>query len=295
MFRTLARFLSRWWSAPRPAPTVKKRRRTQLQLEALENRWVPSTIAGYVYNDANNNGIMDGSEQGIAGQTVELYSANSTTPIATTTTDANGYYQFASNPNAPTGPQSSTQTLSFTNPVTGESLDDTVDQFDPSLGTLNSVDITVNGQLTSDIKITNTDGTSGQVSGTVSGDIAVSGLPDTTNPLTTTLTGTPQKSTIASNGSVDFGDQTVTGSQTVDLEASQQSLSAWIGTGTMNVTEQADSTSTASGPGNIVDNITSSGSATVQVTYNYTPNTALPPGNYKVVEVQTPRVTWTAC
>src|SRR5215470_9724772 len=66
------------------------------ELESLEDRCTPSattagaalsasapapnpansTIAGFVYADANNNGIMDGAETGISGSTVELHRAD---------------------------------------------------------------------------------------------------------------------------------------------------------------------------------------------------------------------------
>jgi len=48
-----------------------------------------------VWNDYNNNGVVDASEPGISGVTVKLYSSNGSTPLATTTTDANGKYLFA--------------------------------------------------------------------------------------------------------------------------------------------------------------------------------------------------------
>jgi SdrD B-like domain len=287
MFRSFIGFLSRCWSGSRPAPRVKKRRRPSLQLEALENRWVPSTIAGYIYADANNNGIMDQTEQGIVGQTVQLEDGSGN-PITSTTTDPSGHYQFTNNPLVNPNAAPITQNLQFVNPTTGQTKTGAFNQFDPTLGTLNEVDILVNGTLTSDIKIQNTDGSSGQVNASVSGNVSLSGIPDTTNPLVTTLNGKPEQATIASNGNVDFGAQTVTGSQTITLTSSQQDLSAFVGKGTITVNESANSTSTATGPGNIVDTITSNGGANVQIVYKYTANTGLTPGNYKVVEVQTP-------
>lgn len=47
-------------------------------------------LGDFVWIDANNNGIQDAGEAGIAGVTVTLSGAAS----ATTTTDANGYYHF---------------------------------------------------------------------------------------------------------------------------------------------------------------------------------------------------------
>lgn len=49
-------------------------------------------IGDYVWKDLNGNGIQDSGEPGISGRTVQL--KNGSTVIATTTTDANGKYQF---------------------------------------------------------------------------------------------------------------------------------------------------------------------------------------------------------
>jgi uncharacterized repeat protein (TIGR01451 family) len=61
----------------------------------------PLSLGNRVWLDVNNNGIMDGTEAGINGVTVELYVdanadgvADSATPLATQTTDVNGYYLF---------------------------------------------------------------------------------------------------------------------------------------------------------------------------------------------------------
>ena len=53
----------------------------------------PATISGYVYGDLNNNGVMDGSEPRIEGVKMELVDANGNV-VATTFTNANGYYEF---------------------------------------------------------------------------------------------------------------------------------------------------------------------------------------------------------
>ena len=59
--------------------------------------FLPSSLSGYVYNDANNNGVMDSGEAGIAGVTVTLSGTNDLGAItATAVTAANGSYSFAS-------------------------------------------------------------------------------------------------------------------------------------------------------------------------------------------------------
>ncbi len=52
-------------------------------------------IGDRVFNDFNGDGVQTGSEPGIAGVTVNLLDASNNV-IATTTTDANGFYQFTS-------------------------------------------------------------------------------------------------------------------------------------------------------------------------------------------------------
>ncbi|TNE31618.1 MAG: DUF11 domain-containing protein, partial [Alphaproteobacteria bacterium] len=54
---------------------------------------VLSSISGTVFQDANNNGIQNGGDTGIAGQLIELLDAGNTV-ITTDTTDAAGAYSF---------------------------------------------------------------------------------------------------------------------------------------------------------------------------------------------------------
>jgi hypothetical protein len=53
-----------------------------------------AAIGDFVWFDANNNGIQDMGELGVPGVTVNLYDCEDHL-IATTTTDANGYYLFS--------------------------------------------------------------------------------------------------------------------------------------------------------------------------------------------------------
>ncbi len=58
-------------------------------------------ISGTVYNDANNNGVFEFSENGIVGWTVNLFGSTNSleTPLMSTTTDATGSYLFENLPN----------------------------------------------------------------------------------------------------------------------------------------------------------------------------------------------------
>jgi hypothetical protein len=52
------------------------------------------TLSGEVYNDANDNGVIDSGEPGLAGWTVNLLNAQNQV-TQTTTTDASGDYSFS--------------------------------------------------------------------------------------------------------------------------------------------------------------------------------------------------------
>lgn len=54
----------------------------------------PIEIGDRVWLDNDGDGIQDPSEPGLAGVTVHLYQGGNPTPVATTTTDANGSYLF---------------------------------------------------------------------------------------------------------------------------------------------------------------------------------------------------------
>jgi len=52
------------------------------------------SITGVVYGDANNDGVMDNGESGLSGWTVTLVSTSNNAILQTTTTNANGVYEF---------------------------------------------------------------------------------------------------------------------------------------------------------------------------------------------------------
>jgi choice-of-anchor A domain-containing protein len=95
-------------TATAPAGTVKARVQSSISCNTMKmdafcltaTNPNPVNLGNLVWNDINNNGVRDSGEPGIAGATVRLYiDANNDnvpdgTPIATTTTDANGVYNF---------------------------------------------------------------------------------------------------------------------------------------------------------------------------------------------------------
>ncbi|MEM7536113.1 MAG: SdrD B-like domain-containing protein [Chloroflexota bacterium] len=52
------------------------------------------SVGNFVWEDLNADGIQDAGEPGVQGVDVELYEVGNNTPIASTTTDSNGLYEF---------------------------------------------------------------------------------------------------------------------------------------------------------------------------------------------------------
>src|SRR5262245_46408563 len=73
--------------------------------EALEDRMLltASVISGYVYHDANGNGLFDAAETPIVNSQLELRNAANQV-VATATSDSTGYYQFVNDSTINTDP-----------------------------------------------------------------------------------------------------------------------------------------------------------------------------------------------
>ncbi len=266
-----------------------------LKVEALEDRFMPSTttISGYVFADANNNGIYDAGETAIANAPVQLRDASNNI-IGSTTSDANGFYQFNQDATIGQNPITLTKTLTFPSTQTDYSLPGGIAQFDPSLGQLQSVEIIHDGSITSDIQVENTSTLSGSsITGTVSGSLELTG-PGVDSSLTMTknaggFVASKFDGSLDYSGTsgTDFGAKTATGSQTIDLTGA--AMSPYIGTGQVAFTENAHASSFAAGGGNLNASLNSSGKSTVTVIYKYVPNNSLKPGTYTVIQTVQPQ------
>jgi uncharacterized protein (DUF2141 family) len=285
--------MSRLFSKNRTNPF--KHQRTRLHVEALEDRALPSgnTISGFVFYDANANGLMDSGELGLANSTVELHNASNQV-IGTAITDSAGHYLFTTDQTNLSIDKTLTKTVTFPSTQTNFDLSGVLAQFDPSLGQLQSVEIQHAGSITSEIKVENlsTDSPShitGNVSGTmnlvapgVNDNLAISGYAGSFDALkydgVTDFGGTSGTS---------FGQKTANGSNTIMVTDPSQ-VAAYVGTGTVNVTEKADATSNATGGGNLEVNVDSTAQATVTVIYHYKAAGPLLPGSYTLVQTKEP-------
>src|SRR5437870_8167068 len=159
------------------APASQPRRGQRLELEALEDRFLPAgaIISGFVFNDLNNNGLMETGEPPIANSTIELRNAQNVV-VGTATTDANGHYQFDHDATVSTAVQTITKTFTIPATATNFSLAGAIDKFDPALGNLIEVDVVNAGAITSDIRVENTSTSSpSTIQATVAGHLTLTG------------------------------------------------------------------------------------------------------------------------
>ena len=264
-------------------------------------RWMPNatTIAGFVYSDANGNGIQDPGETGLAAATVELFHSNGTL-VATTTTDANGHYEFTSDPTINVTPQTEEVDATFPNTPTNWTSSQSVAQFNPALGTLTSVEIIQNGMLTTDVTTENAEPNAINVDVKVNGQFTLTGagissLVGTLATIDNQGTLNPYDGTdnFTGSDSTDFGSKQATASNSATYNAATTDLSAFIGTGQIQLTDQAVVSSQDTGTGNFDERIRSQAGAQVQIIYNYIPSSALQPGDYYVEKTVDPPGNWT--
>jgi hypothetical protein len=265
-----------------------------LSLGALEGRMMltASTISGYVYHDVNGDGRYGPGDRPIVGSPVQLLNVAKVV-VGTTTTDASGKYEFSSDSTVPSKPKTSSQTVPFPATSTNFTKTATVSQFDPTLGKLTSVDVMLAGTLTSQIQVESRDATPTTITGRVEGTLSaqVPGVADLTLRPTSTVSFPASAydgvQDYAGTSGKDFGAVSADDSKTVTL-TTPGDLAAFIGTGTVPVSVAAASSSAASGPGNLLSEITSSGAATMNIVYHYLPQGDLRPGRYSIVETSQP-------
>jgi protocatechuate 3,4-dioxygenase beta subunit len=279
---------------PAKAPSCRRRYRIPLVLEALEDRWMPAvTISGYVFNDLNNDSIMQPGEPAIPNNPIELLNSSNVV-IGSTTTDGNGYYQFDHDATVSPNVQTITKTLTIPLTATDFSLSGVIGQFNPALGALQSVNILNAASITSDIRVENTSTSSpSTITAMIAGDLTLTGpnnlsLQTNLQQNVGTFNATTYDGTLDFGGTSgkDFGNQTASGRQGETLTVS--AMSAFIGTGTVMLDENAHATSTASGGGNVLVGVTSEATATITVTYSYIADNSIKPGSYTIVELATP-------
>jgi hypothetical protein len=197
-----------------PAPARARRRRgVHLGVEGLEPMallaMVCPTISGFVFLDENptnpaltNNGLFDPGEPPIPGAQVELFDSSNLL-VATTSTDATGAYSFGGMSTNNQTPVTITQTIVVGNPAmpnvptnfTNQPFAPALQLFNPSLGTLQSVQISSDVIYNSTVTIQNLS----QISSATNITAMLSGASYQVTGLgpSLTISGTPMKSATA--------------------------------------------------------------------------------------------------
>lgn len=286
--------MSRPSSSKRDRKRPFQKNRSMPFVEALEDRSLMSAnaISGHVFYDANATGIFDPGEQPIANSSISLHTLNDVV-VGSTTTNARGYYEFTQDQSVPKLDKTLTKTVTFGPTQTNFRLPGLLDQFDPSLGDLQAIEIQHAGSVTSEIQVENfSNESASDINGTVSGTMNLSAPGVNDNLAISGYAGSFHASKYDGNTDFDgtsgesFGSKTARGSNTITLTGSD--INAYIGTGQVNVIESAVATSKATGGGNLDVRIRSTGASTITVIYHYKTFAPLEPGSYKVVQTVQP-------
>lgn len=150
-----------------------------------------------------------------------------------------------------------------------------INQFDPALGTLNSINVTLEGNIFGDIKLENTGSEPATITGSLKANIDLltgSILITQVLPLSThvfnaaTFDGAID---FGGTSGVTFGDLTASDSKSVNVPVAD--WAAFIGLGNVSFTLDALGKSGATGGGNAISQFITLADAGVTVTYDYGP------------------------
>jgi hypothetical protein len=296
---------------------ARPRRRPRPLAERLESRQLLatcSTISGFVYNDANNNGKFDPGELPVANSTVELHDSTGAL-VATTTSAADGSYSFMTDPRISTAPQTLVRTASLPLSDTDFNQTLTIPKFDPALGTLTSVQIqsqvtiqsrvraenlgpTVQTGVTASVHATVTLSGPGIPSGSLDPNLSIDVGPatlqpnDGSNPTTTVGGVVIVLPDFSGPDTQDFGTKTNSSIMTTTL-TDAASLAAYTGTGNVSLTAAAQAVNSNTGDANVAfDFKTQAAESALSVIYTFIPNNCLMSGQYTVVEASQPSGTF---
>jgi len=249
-------------------------------------------ISGYVYYDVNDNGLREAGEPPIAGVPMQLRNAAGGV-VGSTSTNGGGYYEFDRNTSGALPTLTQEQAATFLETITDWTSQKTIAPFDPALGTLTSIEVTVSGDITSSIEAESLDSDPSTLSAEVTGTITVNvpGMQVTAIPLLHAgeFDAAPYDGVSDFGGASghDFGTNTASDSATSTI-TDASTLNLFSGPGEVTVRAAARALSRTTGSGNVLNEIHTTASAEVEVVYRYQPLTCLVDGTYTIVEVTQP-------
>lgn len=153
-------------------------------------------------------------------------------------------------------------------------------EFNPTLGTLNSITFTLNGDVSGSVKVENTGSSAATVNSALAATLTLE-RPDTTQLVVVLPKATFTDSLSAFDGTIDFGGTSGVTHSGISASTSQVSatltdatdLALFKGTGILSLPAVAVGSSAANGGGNLVAQFISDAGASASVTYDYTPGT----------------------
>jgi collagen type I/II/III/V/XI/XXIV/XXVII alpha len=182
---------------------------------------------------------------------------------------------------APSVPISSTnyltttpQTFTIADATPGWTDDLTVAQFDPTLGTLESVNITLTGNEDASIGAENLDATAALIGATETATLTLT-LPDLMGVVSAVSSVTDSLSLGGFDGSQDFAgtsgriDQGLTATANGWDELASTQVAPFVGTGTVTLPLEAVAASSLTGPGNLLTQLLDQAGANVSISYTY--------------------------
>ena len=275
---------------------LRRRKKTypNLRVESLEPRMLLAcnVISGFVYNDANNNGLFDAGETPIANSTIELRNASGVV-VGQTTTDAFGAYRFETDRTIDTSPLTIEQELIFDPPGDSFMVSQDVNQFNPDLGTLTSVEIVSVGSIQGQIRSESLENEPVVITANINGTLTLTapGVGITAAQIdesrTFDATAYDGVTDFAGTSGIDFGSIIENNTETATL-TSATDLAAYTGTGTVTIGLTGLVNTSGTGAANLANRRSATAGATVTVTYRYTPTNCLSPGAYTIVQTTQP-------
>jgi hypothetical protein len=170
-----------------------------------------------------------------------------------------------------TGPQ----VVKIANQTTGWNNTAAFQKFNPALGKLESVNVTMTSSVAGKQGVENLGGTASSISTSQSAALALALGKGTLLTVVTTLSGI--ENLAGFDGSIDFGGASgttsnLTGSNSNGTSVFDQAvLDAFTGDGTIDLDASATGTSSVDGPGNMMIDLAEQAGVTIDVSYTYVP------------------------
>lgn len=248
---------------------------------------VPVTVQGQAFVDESGPANLEMLSQATAGAQVTLNYQYGTTAAGGDGGSGGSGFQVAppsawgasvSDQSVATAPQ----TFVVPDTITDWSASLPALQFDPSLGMLEAVAVEINGDLNTSVSIENLGGGVGDYDIDQAGAIILT-LPGATEEITPYLTNDLSGSLGAFDGTIDFAgwsglsESGVIATDSLDDALSDAAdLSAFSGTGTIDLSLSSSGTANVEVPGNSLLQLGGSTGATIELSYIYIPTGTVP-------------------